>query len=1291
MRDTGRVTTAQPTPAPPAAASPAAAPPAPPTSRSRAAAGALVIALLLALAPLATGRPASAGPVAADDALYGVCGRVFPDPQAFAPAPAQSPGRSPYAKGNAVCQAATFIGHGEGLAGLTYLDGREDTGPFIEVIDLSATDDPRIREVLDEEMGDGFTAGLPQADGSRQRVPLHLIKVTAPEGAALVDGVTPIPEAEREHFVFPLSIHGIERAGIEGGLRAIEDLATWGATEPDRLLLETYDSAEITTLAGQPAENLRVGEVLMRSVSYFVLANPDGWRRGTDQSPEQLPLDIPVSFQRYNGNGMDMNRDWPALGYTEHAYTPWSEPETRSFGRVLQNLSDRWTGGVDLHGQLIDRAFSFTLIGGSQRPFDKNERVQQFVEEAYADAEVRLSWSNLIKPNDAPEACVPPGTSGEVNEPPGCDATNRIYAVQYGTIWDTIAYTVTGAVGDWIDSPIGLGADGIDNEMSLSHLSNCGTGTCYVPEFEQLHVDGNKSLIYGMLNFNLQPPPVSFDLGGADVAFLANPRRLVSDAIRYPEAPAGATAPAAIEGSTQHPPGGTTIIAEFDVTREGGTFVGGISAEVTYQANLGGQSPGALNGVHIERQADDASWQRLESYFNQAPTYVQAGARVDENHPTPGRYRVVMDGPAPVALTYRISFSTGPAWPEVGQDPYDVSNTDLFTELQPFVTNGSLVQVDPRRVLDGSRDLSHFDTVIAIDDAFLPGYVDGVGVAEAQPELVEASAHANFREDEQSPNESGKNDLGSMGFTGEDLAAVVDAVDTFVQDGGNLVLTDDAIRALEWLGYTQAGSVGTREVYAGHVSFEVDGVETYDQPLAAGIDRPGAAEGANSRRQTTEPVPIGYCVDSSACGADEETQPQWYVDRAAFEAAGGVPLGGDGTDAESDSRTSFGELPVGDGLVRLLGSFAPFPTTEFDHQFGLSSYAVTDSGYVLLGNLLRHDNPAQDPDPDLSDDPIDPILRPGTSAVSALDGDLPFQIVRYEGEDRIGTAVDISMSRFSPREGLDAFVATAGAFPDALAGGPAAALGGAPVLLTGTDVLPAPTRAELERLRPDRIYVLGGPAAVSAAVEEELRGLASVEVVRLGGDDRFATAAVVADAFHDGTLGTVYVTTGSDFPDTLAAGPAAAGVAAPILLVEADRIPEATAAALEQLAPSQIVVVGGPATVSPAVEEALAAYADDVDRVAGDDRVGTALAVSADSFDPGAGAVYLATGGNFPDGLAGTPAAALEGAPILLVGQDLPEAVAAEIIRLGVRRVVILGGPAAVSAAIEQDLRDRFE
>ncbi|HUH08647.1 MAG TPA: cell wall-binding repeat-containing protein, partial [Egibacteraceae bacterium] len=101
------------------------------------------------------------------------------------------------------------------------------------------------------------------------------------------------------------------------------------------------------------------------------------------------------------------------------------------------------------------------------------------------------------------------------------------------------------------------------------------------------------------------------------------------------------------------------------------------------------------------------------------------------------------------------------------------------------------------------------------------------------------------------------------------------------------------------------------------------------------------------------------------------------------------------------------------------------------------------------------------------------------------------------------------------------------------------------------------------------------------------------------------------------------------------------------------------------LDPGEIVILGGTAAVSAQIEAALAAYTDgDVIRRAGPDRFATAAAVSEASFPPGVAKVYIATGGNFPDGLTAGPAAALDSAPILLVGDTIPAPTAAELTRL---------------------------
>lgn len=94
----------------------------------------------------------------------------------------------------------------------------------------------------------------------------------------------------------------------------------------------------------------------------------------------------------------------------------------------------------------------------------------------------------------------------------------------------------------------------------------------------------------------------------------------------------------------------------------------------------------------------------------------------------------------------------------------------------------------------------------------------------------------------------------------------------------------------------------------------------------------------------------------------------------------------------------------------------------------------------------------------------------------------------------------------------------------------------------------------------------------------------------------------------------VYVATGENFPDALGGGPVAAMAKGPILLVRQNSIPGETAAELTRLAPDKIVILGGTAAVSVAVETALAGFAPTVERIAGSNRYDTAAKLSAATY-----------------------------------------------------------------------------
>ena len=211
------------------------------------------------------------------------------------------------------------------------------------------------------------------------------------------------------------------------------------------------------------------------------------------------------------------------------------------------------------------------------------------------------------------------------------------------------------------------------------------------------------------------------------------------------------------------------------------------------------------------------------------------------------------------------------------------------------------------------------------------------------------------------------------------------------------------------------------------------------------------------------------------------------------------------------------------------------------------------------------------------------VILGGTGAVSArvagqLDPYTAGPVDRIAGADRYTTAVAVSRASFAPGVGA-AFVATGASFPDALAAGPAAIKSRGPVLLTQAGSLPVATRDELRRLQPGTIYVLGGTSAVSEAVRLAIGQATGRPVVRIAGADRYATAVAVSTKFFSRPP-SVYLATGANFPDALAAVPSAGRAGSPLLLVQRDRIPPVVASELVRLHPPRTYLAGGTVVLS---------------------------------------------------------------------------------------------------------------
>jgi len=400
-----------------------------------------------------------------------------------------------------------------------------------------------------------------------------------------------------------------------------------------------------------------------------------------------------------------------------------------------------------------------------------------------------------------------------------------------------------------------------------------------------------------------------------------------------------------------------------------------------------------------------------------------------------------------------------------------------------------------------------------------------------------------------------------------------------------------------------------------------------------------------------------HCYNASTCNQAGLTLPlaEYAHGGGDCSVTGGYAYRGSGSPALTGLYL-FGDYCSGRiWSVSAGGPASQAPSLLLDTTLSISSFGEDAAGEIYL------------------------VGRGGTVHRVRAEGD----VVRLAGADRYATAAAVSAATYSPGAPV-AYVATGENYPDALAGGPVAALNGAPLLLVRAGSIPPPIAAELDRLDPRRIVVLGGPGVVSDAVLAALGAYTTGGVTRLAGADRYATAASISAATFSPGVPAVIVATGENYPDALAGGPVAAAWDGPVLLVRGGSIPPAVAAELDRLDPGRIIILGGSAVVSDAVAVGLGPYASiGVFRYSGADRYATAASASAQTFGANVAVAYVATGQNYPDALAGGPGAGRDGGPLLLVRHgSVPPSVAAELTRLKPGRIVVLGGSGVVSDAV---------
>jgi putative cell wall-binding protein len=318
-------------------------------------------------------------------------------------------------------------------------------------------------------------------------------------------------------------------------------------------------------------------------------------------------------------------------------------------------------------------------------------------------------------------------------------------------------------------------------------------------------------------------------------------------------------------------------------------------------------------------------------------------------------------------------------------------------------------------------------------------------------------------------------------------------------------------------------------------------------------------------------------------------------------------------------------------------------------------------------------------------------------------------VTRLAARTRFSTAVEIAKVAYpGPAGRIDIIIASG---DDRAAADPLAASGlcwayDAPMMLVSAARTPDEVKAAVAGAAAANgtvtLRVVGGPVSVPDARLAELvaagGGPAKVKIDRIRSTgSRYDLAAAIAarmKAVRGAEMPPVaLIANGADpntFFDALALSPIATGKGAPILLVTADTVPAATAASLNALKPTTIIVGGGPNTVRESVRASLGAT-----RWSGRTRYDTAIAIANGAVGKGwLNRKTIGIAAKLPDALTGGTLAGVRGGVMVLTdGTTLTPATQSWLAtyKAQIAAVYVFGGPLSISDAVVNQIRNAIK
>jgi hypothetical protein len=794
----------------------------------------------------------------------------------------------------------------------------------------------------------------------------------------------------KEKVMFSLSLHGLERAGAEAGSRFVEDLLVGDEPEVEALLDDL--------------------------VLLFVYPNPDGWVAKHPQyesgwqvnGPEGGAPVVPF-YERGNAEVFDTNRQYPSVGWIDPAHYP-GEPLGANLAdddpgvdadvptaiadavpdalglvehfRDYENLNY----GADLHGMLWTSEFILGLI--SQDQFDHGALHELYQMNRSIDETVESQLSNWNRLADAQQRL-----TGDLNPEALGFETLPEEAFDYSAIWDTIGYTVTGAMGDWMSHPEdlgGLGMTTMDFEMGYSHMVGANV---YDPELVRMQVQGYVTAIRTLAKYATRTTEAAIETGGrstayvttdsltrssADLTFLLNPDKgfvemnagesfsgTIGPGTEDDPAYARHTFTAAddadkVEATLSWTPPGQDLefyLENSDGTRLASAETAGNPEEIAAQVD-----PGASYTFVVETWANAvADYEISATYYDYRQKETNQDSGTQSAMLGPGQttefYRSVREEVDELSIHVNVQPNTlhsatvrdpGGTVHSTFHPPDDAEDgyvgMEEFTVADPEAGEWTVEVTNLMDAKDGEVEVT-FGTLASQD--VHPDPKDALGYEQRSYEVSPFAFFEDYAAYADAPVDAlsvadvtagAHRDYDNLVVVHDDAitdADYVAALDEFVDGGGNLVLTDSGVRLLAPMDNQYAAGVSHEHVsreyfYIAHLAEKFPGHELLEDT------RP-------IQRELWKLAPLGYSTSGEA--------PMTLVDADAFDAAGGTVAGKTGGLVSAGSLT--GGLDDGTG-VHVLGGLLP-PANQFHlHPFGLLDYAVSFLGHTVLTNALGY-------------------------------------------------------------------------------------------------------------------------------------------------------------------------------------------------------------------------------------------------------------------------------------------------------------------------------------------------